>query len=485
MTTKSADALRARYEALPYPPLVHPWSHPRRTGVIARLLGFEAAAVATCRVLELGCGTGTNLVSIAADHPELEAVGVDLSPRQIDEGRALCQALGLGNVELVVGDALDLPAERGEFDYIICHGVLSWVPPEVQRRFLALIGRHLAPRGVAYLSYNTLPGWRFGQLTRDLFLRGTSADLEPGARVRAGRELLAAYLAVMDPKSPIGAALAVEAKLLERTPDEVVWHDIFAPEQHPLWVEDLVAGARACGLDYLANARPEDVVPETERPEVWGLVSAEPDRVRQQHVLDWLGGERFRHTLLCRSGHELGLRLGAEVLLPLHVSLREGYRILARGVNEVVVKRPDGESLEAEGPGLASALEPVMRVAPGSVPATAVLPGDAAAADELASYLTRFFLFGVLDLSQVPLTATGRLSERPAASALARAQAERGPLVTNRLHTTWNLEPREHALLKLVDGTRDVPALATSLGIAESAVRARLRTLADRALLIA
>lgn len=87
------DTLRARYDALPYPPLVHPWSHPRRLGVIGVLHGLAPAPVTACRVLELGCGTGANLVAIAADHGGVEAVGVDLSERQVAEGGALCEAM--------------------------------------------------------------------------------------------------------------------------------------------------------------------------------------------------------------------------------------------------------------------------------------------------------------------------------------------------------------------------------------------------------
>ena len=101
-------------------------------------------------------------------------MGIDLSQVQIDQGRRIVQELGLRNLELLQGDiaTTDLPA-LGQFDYIICHGVYSWVPANVQEAILAAFHTLLAPRGVAYISYNVYPGWKAKEIVRDaMMLRG-------------------------------------------------------------------------------------------------------------------------------------------------------------------------------------------------------------------------------------------------------------------------------------------------------------------------
>ena len=97
-------------------------------------------------VLEIGCAAAGNLIPFAATHPLARTVGIDLSQVHIDQGRRRVRALGLDNVELMHGDVahLDLAAV-GQFDFMICHGVYSWVPDEVQDAILAAWGQLLSP----------------------------------------------------------------------------------------------------------------------------------------------------------------------------------------------------------------------------------------------------------------------------------------------------------------------------------------------------
>ena len=60
-------------------------------------------------------------------------MGCDLAGRPIAAGRRIAAALGLSNLTLVHADMRALPAALGEFDYVIAHGVYSWVPANVRR----------------------------------------------------------------------------------------------------------------------------------------------------------------------------------------------------------------------------------------------------------------------------------------------------------------------------------------------------------------
>src|SRR5262249_13699905 len=143
-------------------------THPDRLATVATLFGMRPAAVDCCRVLELGCAAGGNLIPMAQALPGSSFLGIDLSARQVAEGAKVVAALGLTNVALRRQRILDVDESWGTFDYILCHGVSSWVPAPVQDRILHICSANLAPAGVAYVSYNTYPGWHLSGMIRDM-----------------------------------------------------------------------------------------------------------------------------------------------------------------------------------------------------------------------------------------------------------------------------------------------------------------------------
>src|SRR5262245_10234755 len=120
------------YDEMPYDSYPYIQTHPSRLAVIATLFGMNPPAVEKCRVLELGCASGGNLIPMAEMLPASEFVGVDLSGRQIADGQRIVDALGLSNITLRHASILDVDESYGPFDYVICHGVFSWVPDQVR-----------------------------------------------------------------------------------------------------------------------------------------------------------------------------------------------------------------------------------------------------------------------------------------------------------------------------------------------------------------
>jgi cyclopropane fatty-acyl-phospholipid synthase-like methyltransferase len=138
----AVNRLRADYDMTPYTSNSYPQSAPGQLAAIGYLFGLETPEVATARVLEIGCGAGGNLIPFAAAHPRARVVGIDLSQVQIDHGRPRVHALGLNNLRLLAGDIARMNlAELGQFDFVIAHGVYSWVPPEVQEALLSALTR--------------------------------------------------------------------------------------------------------------------------------------------------------------------------------------------------------------------------------------------------------------------------------------------------------------------------------------------------------
>lgn len=136
----------------------------------ARIYGLDPAPIKGARVLELGSSCGGNIIPQALYYPEATFTGIDLSSVQIKHGNELIESMGLTNVTLLEKDIMDIGDDFGTFDYIIVHGIWSWVPDSVKDKILSICNRNLSNRGIAYVSYNTYPGWKRLEQMRDIML---------------------------------------------------------------------------------------------------------------------------------------------------------------------------------------------------------------------------------------------------------------------------------------------------------------------------
>ena len=158
------------YDAIPYPSLPIDAMHPDHLYSIAKLFRLDAPLPDNASILELGCASGGHIIPIAVQMPDAKIVGVDLSRKQIAAGQRTVDALGLKNLKLIAMDFQRLDASLGQFDYILCHGVFSWVPPEAQQCILQICQARLSTNGVAYISYNAYPGWFARGMIRQMML---------------------------------------------------------------------------------------------------------------------------------------------------------------------------------------------------------------------------------------------------------------------------------------------------------------------------
>jgi len=239
------------YDQVPYPSHAFARTHPSALASMAALFGLEAPAPASCRVLELGCASGGNLIPMAHGLPGARCVGVDLSRRQVDEGLAWIEELGLKNCELRYGDILEIDDSWGTFDYVIAHGVYSWVPANVQRHILTILERSLSPNGVAYVSFNALPGWTNRTPIRDLLLLESAGITDPQERLAAAsarmQSLLASELAKKEP------GLHRELERLSKRVDSNVLHDELGELNEPLYYLEFAQRAAEHGLAMLGE----------------------------------------------------------------------------------------------------------------------------------------------------------------------------------------------------------------------------------------
>jgi methyltransferase-like protein/protein-L-isoaspartate O-methyltransferase len=475
------------YDEVPYESRPFPQTHPGNLAAVATLFGMRPPPVETCRVLELGCAAGGNLLPLAVTLPAGRFVGIDLSARQAADGRRVAEALGLRNVELRHQSILDVGPELGEFDYVVCHGVYSWVPAAVQDKILDICARHLAPDGVAYVSYNTYPGWHLPGVARALMRFHADRFAGPADRVRQARAVLEALAAAAPEGDGYGTALRKELGLLRGVPDHYLYHEYLAEVNAPVYFHEFNARAEARGLQYLGEAALLDMLTDHLPPDVrqtLRLLAA--DLVQAEQYLDFLRNRRFRQTLLCRRGVPLNRSVNAEGLEALHVAsafrpVSERADLRSGAVEEF--RTPRGLSLSTGEPLLKAALLHLAEVWPASVPARGLAAaaqarlgagreaGALAAgphAPPLLASLLRCAAPTAVEFSVTPPRLAVEVSRRPAATALARLQAAAGPTVINLRHQAVPLGALDRQVLRLLDGSRDraqlLQALAGELG---------------------
>lgn len=489
-----AAASEFAYDQIPYLYRPIPETHPDRIAALATLFGMNPASPANCRVLELGCGDGANLLPMASTLPQGLFVGCDLAKTAIDKALADSPALGLRNTIFLQADLSDLPADLGEFDYIIAHGLYSWVPERVRRNILSLCDSRLAPQGVAYISYNVYPGSHLRDMLRGMLLYHTAgaADMREKTRLAAGLlEMLAA-------SGTASRTLSEEVDRLRSRPASSLFHDEMSDVSVPLYFHEFVEQAAEHGLQYLSEAdfssTQDRSFPEAARDALETVAAG--DVIRKEQYLDFLKCRRFRETLLCRREVALARPFPEENLSRCYVAAQlrpsSGDPEPGQDAAAKFAGRSDYR-VTTDHPFYRAALLVLADLWPLPVPFGDLLDrarrslGEAHEDDAatLARLVTELHATGAAHLTLSPPGFTLQVSEKPVAFPLARFQARDQDWVTNLRHGPVKIEDElARRVLTMLDGTRDQDSIARELDVSLEGLREGLARLARAALLV-
>jgi len=471
-----------RYDQVSYPGRAYPEAHPDRLFVCARLHGLEPQAVDQCRLLELGCGNGAHLLALATALPDSEFVGIDASERAIAEGMELVRELGLKNLRLEQGDFSTFESSGLKFDYVVSHGVYSWVPPATQDALLAACRSQLAPHGIAYVSYNTYPGAHARELVREMMLFHAGQLEDPATKVAEGVEFVRFVRSAQQEGSSLAATLDSELTRLTHGSSEYVFHDDFSEYNVPVYFAGFVEHAAAHRLKFLSEADFSFVEdPRTPAPVREQLARySRGDVLAEQQYLDFTVGTAFRRTLLCHDAAPVSRERVPSRLLGLRVASslqpKSGVPDVTRRTEESFGEAARGYVVVEE-PLAKAALVVLGRAWPHALPiedllAQALELSDAPPADRLpgvaltrlAGFLLRLAAFKRLDFRHSAPAFVTLAGVQPCASALARAQIRRSAYATSLSHLSIRLDDRpSQILLELLDGTRTRPELLSAL----------------------
>jgi SAM-dependent methyltransferase len=470
------------YDEVPYPSGLFPQTHPNRLATVAYLRGMSPAPIERCRVLELGCGSANNLVSMAFQLPGSQFAGIDLGRIPIASGEALVAELKIQNVTLRAMDICDLsPNEFGMFDFIIAHGVYSWVPPHVRERILEISREMLNPQGVAYISYNAYPGCHFRDLVRHMMRFHTQKFEDVNEKATQARALVKFVSESRIKPDYYTEAFRAQLGRVEKYQAESLYHDDLNPSAQPFYFHEFVEAAERHDLKYVGEA----VLDASDRALFTDETlrrMAELERaneiVREQYK-DFLCGTGFRQTILCRKETRLSATFPEERIRHLFaecdsVAMNDAEQA---GDAPIEFKSPGGGRVEVTHPVWRAGLSYICSQWPRSVSFEEILNhvketksgefadgGSGGPTATIVSALTQSYFAGIVSLRIRPPDVVNRVSERPAISLLAQAQLRLGTSISSQLHRSIRLPdtPSKH-FLSLLDGTRDLDALAAEM----------------------
>lgn len=463
------DRIGKTYDEVPYVSSAYHASAPEHLHAVTHLFGLDAPPPAHARVLELGCAAGGNLIPFAVRHPDAHCVGVDLSPVQIEAGRQAVETMGLRNVRLVQGSLSELGAELGTFDYIVCHGVYSWVPDEVRAAILRVCAQRLSPGGVAYVSYNTYPGWKAKEIVRDAMLLRGAERATAAERLAYARGMIEFLHEQATQGSVLSSIMNEHIDMIRSGKDYYLSHEYMELCNAPCYFRDFVAASRQHGLEYLGDATVATMFASNHgaAPATALLNECGGDQVLLEQLMDFLGNRTFRQTLLVHGSRSAGIRyqLDEARLRSLHVAGWYAPKEAGEGASEEWT-HPRGGTVRTASPLSRGVIERLNAAWPATVPVAALVDGLAAADATQVLGLVSNLVIGNAVLFQCEPVAPAALSDRPVVRPEVRALAGNpGTTVAlfNEWHESMHPGPLEGFLLSRLDGSADRAALVSAV----------------------
>lgn len=310
MTTNTNDVQQTIYSELGYKSMPFPYTTPATLEAYAALVGVSAPNPKTARVLELGATYGGNIISQALFNPDATFVGIELSQEQVEKGNEVIANAGLTNVSLVQSDIASIGSEIGTFDYIIAHGVYSWVDDGVKDALLRLIDEHLAEDGIAYISYNTYPGWHTMEEVRQLmmFSNRDKAQFNHKEKVLHGKtigSIVGSQILKYDNLKERNSKFLGALRSVMQKDEYYVGHDHLEPNNDPVYFYQFNDHLGAHNLAYLCDADLTLSMVRSFDADIADTLDklALNDHVAQEQYLDFMLDTTFRKSIICKAKH--------------------------------------------------------------------------------------------------------------------------------------------------------------------------------------
>lgn len=255
------------------------------------------------RYCELGCGRGYGTALLAAANADMDFVGIDFNPTHIAEARAFAEKVGLSNLTFVEASFGDAVASRDpgldDFDFVTLHGVFTWVSPETRRDIVAFLRTRLRPGGIAYVSYNTYPGWAaiapLQHMIAEVAARSTGDSV---ARVTRARDMLAQLARPSCAYTAQTPAVKSRIEAMSRQDVNYLAHEFLNEYWSPIYVTEAFTQFGEAKLTYVGSASVGDnrlsfAVPK----DMFEAVTSATDLGMREQIKDFIVNKQFRRDV--------------------------------------------------------------------------------------------------------------------------------------------------------------------------------------------
>lgn len=277
----------------------------------AKLYGLNPTPLKGARILELGASCGGNLIPQALYYPEATFTGIDLSGVQVQHGNEIIKSIGLTNVTLLEKDILDIDESFGTFDYIIVHGIWSWVPDVVKDKILSICNKNLSDNGIAYVSYNTYPGWKRLEQLRDIMLYSEkrAKDQNLLERTLYTKNVLKMVADTMNSDERSRTQSNYKISNIHRvlnSSDYYVAHEYLETFNDPVYVSDFIERAQQQGCAYIGDEVPQRSFISWLSEDVADNIRAlsNGNYIDKEQFYDYVYDTQFRMSLLTKQANE-------------------------------------------------------------------------------------------------------------------------------------------------------------------------------------
>lgn len=468
------------YDEVPYESYAYVKTHPDNLYTVGRLLGLSPPDFSTARVLEIGCAAGGNLLPVALEFPKIQCVGIDLSAEEIAVAQRHQKELGLKNIRFEQKDIMEIGPDFGAFDYIICHGVFSWVPDMVREKILTLCRENLSPQGLAMVSFNALPGWHFSGAVREMMKYHAALFPDPKNKVAQARALLQFMSQNINPDLTfMKDAIDNEIEAIKGANDTYVFHDHLASENKAFYLHEFVTLLKENGLQYVGDTEISTLYLKNMGPAVAAQFSKIPDRVRQQQYMDFMNGRRFHMAIITHGAVPLKLNISPDMIFDFYIASLIGPEESNPDIEKpVAFRKKDSERTNLTTSDRLSSAFFVELAKAGAHPVKADdiiarvkeklgLEDAQPLRDIVRGMGIELVLSGLLELRAAPGSFVDKVSAKPCVYPVARLMAaEAGHaqrMVTGALRQAVITNRFSNLLMTLADGSRSVDEITTEM----------------------
>lgn len=470
------------YNKIHYEGVIAPNSFPDHLALCAIWHNSGHSPLQRFRFTELGCGDGANLLPLAFYHRDSTFIGIDSSESALKRAQEGARTIGLRNVQLLNKDICEIePAELAPSDYIVVHGLYSWVTEDARNAILNICGKKLSNKGLAYISYNAQPGWATRSIVRETLRRSTKVQ-EASLEQKSEQATKIASQILDDLPSRDYAFAALLAEELERVRDGkpfYVFHEYLTEFNEGFWLRDFVGNARQYGLRYVGDAqfcRWEGQIPKDLRDE---LSQRDLDPIEQEETADLLCHRYFHASVLSRDGAPREIMSHKDILERVSMATSLCAESDPFDLTEKVVERfienhgqvvtLDTAITKAAVVLLAAQWPAGMKLEALYQQASALLiqygcdvMGDARA--QLMDELTTLFEAGVIDVRLTEPGGNKTASEYPKIHALARYEIEHREALTTPYHMPLTLNDDMLKIAGVMNGCKSAKELRQLYG---------------------